>query len=332
MPGPAGGSGDRAVMRRLSRAVARGAPLRAGDPAFVGPYRITGRLGAGHQGVVFLGEDRRGSPVAVKLLRGWTDDERLREATRREVSAARRVSPYGTAHLVDADLDADEPYMVTEYVPGPTLDRAVRRAGARSGPALHRLAVGTATALAAIHEAGIAHRDFRPGNVLLGPDGPRVIDFGVTREAARRPASAWRRPTGPAFLAPEQLGGAVAGPKADVFAWGGVVVYAATGRAPFGEEPERVVRRAILRGEPDLSGVPEQYRELVAQCLSKDPARRPTADDLLMRLLGRVPGQRAAPAAEPPARTRAEGLPPWVYVVAVVAGLIMAAILGQYLW
>ncbi|WP_188190511.1 serine/threonine-protein kinase [Nonomuraea sp. SYSU D8015] len=253
-------------------------PLREGDPAAVGGYRIVGRLGAGGQGTVYLGQAPDGRPVAVKVLReGAGFDDRLA----REVAAARRVEPVCVAQVLDASLGG-RAYIVSEYVDGPSLQEAGRHAGAD----LQRLAVGTATALAAIHRAGLVHRDFKPANVLLGRDGPRVIDFGVARTADASASVASGIVGTPAYMAPEQLAGAQVGPAADVFAWASVIVFAATGTPPFGDDTLPAIINRILHGEPWLGDLPEPLRPIVHACLAKDPHHRPTMQDVLLRLIG----------------------------------------------
>ncbi|MFB4311581.1 serine/threonine-protein kinase [Actinomadura sp. GTD37] len=269
-------------------------PLAPDDPVAVGPYRLSGRLGMGGQGVVYLGHGAGGGPVAVKVLRAEiAADARVRERFTKEVDAARRVDPFCIAQVLDASLDDRRPYIVTEYVEGPSLQQA----GPREGAALRRLAVATATALAAIHEAGVVHRDFKPSNVLLGPDGPRVIDFGIAR-SVESPLTMTSSIIGtPAYMAPEQFAGDPAGPPADVFAWGSVIAYAATGRPPFGADAFPAIMNRVLQGEPELGGLPEPLRAAVAACLAKDPARRPAMRDVLMRLLG-AQAEAMGPAVE----------------------------------
>jgi predicted Ser/Thr protein kinase len=273
-------------------------PLREDDPTAVGVYRLLGRLGAGGQGTVYLGQAPDGRSVAVKVLRGSAgfDDRFVKE-----IEAARRVEPFCIAQVLDASLGR-QPYIVTEYVDGPSLQQAGRHTGAD----LQRLAVAMATALAAIHQAGVVHRDFKPANVLLGPGGPRVIDFGIAR-AADAAATVTSGIVGtPAYMAPEQLAGQAVGPAADVFAWASVVVYAATGTPPFGQDTLPAIINRILHNEPQLGDVAPPLRSIVYDCLAKDPQARPAMKDVLLRLLGGpvrgpVPGRVAGPpGATPP--------------------------------
>ncbi|RVX38490.1 serine/threonine protein kinase [Nonomuraea polychroma] len=252
-------------------------PLREGDPAAVGPYRLLGRLGAGGQGVVYLGQGPGGRAVAVKVLREGLADERFAK----EIDAARRVEPFCIAQVLDASLSG-RPYIVTEYVEGPSLQQAGRHVGAD----LQRLAVATATALTAIHQAGIVHRDFKPANVLLGQGGPRVIDFGIARSVGAGLTATSSIVGTPAYMAPEQLAGERIGPAVDVFAWASVIVFAATGTPPFGEDSLPAVINRILHNEPQLGDLPQPLRGIVLRCLAKDPARRPAMRDVLLQLLG----------------------------------------------
>jgi serine/threonine protein kinase len=252
-------------------------PLREGDPTAMGPYRLFGRLGAGGQGVVYLGQGPDGRPVAVKVLREGLANERFAK----EIDAARRVEPFCIAQVLDASLGG-RPYIVTEYVEGPSLQQAGRHVGAD----LQRLAVATATALAAIHQAGIVHRDFKPANVLLGQGGPRVIDFGIARSVESGLTATSSIVGTPAYMAPEQLAGEGIGPAVDVFAWASVIVFAATGAPPFGEDSLPAVINRILHNEPQLGDLPQPLRAIVLGCLVKDPARRPAMRDVLLQLLG----------------------------------------------
>ncbi|WP_460341133.1 serine/threonine-protein kinase [Actinoallomurus acanthiterrae] len=258
-------------------------PLNSLDPAAVGGYRLIGRLGAGGQGVVYLGESPSGERVAVKLLR-FGGDARERRYFAKELAAARKVDPFCTARILDADVEGDLPYIVSEFIDGPSLRQVVREDGPLRGSVLHRLAIGTATALVAIHQADVVHRDFKPANVLLGPDGPRVIDFGVAHVVD---ATISGHVIGtPAFMAPEQLRNEPPGRATDMFAWGGTLVYAATGRPPFGEDHLGAVVSRIQHMPPDLGDFNGPLREIAAACLDKDPARRPSARQALSWLLG----------------------------------------------
>ncbi|GGV13803.1 hypothetical protein GCM10010182_38160 [Actinomadura cremea] len=284
------------------------APLQPDDPRTVGRFRLTGRLGEGGQGVVFLGEGPSGERVAVKMLK--TTDTSARARFAREMAAAQRVAPFCTAAVLDASADAAVPYVVSEYIDGPSLqDRVLEQGPLREGE-LQRLAVNTASALAAIHGAGIVHRDLKPANVLLGPDGPRVVDFGIARAID---AETHTQLVGtPAYFAPEWLEGHPPTAKSDVFAWAGTIVYAATGRPPFGPADSiPAVMHRIANGEPDLDGVPSWLAPLLTECLAKDPAHRPSARDLMVRLVD--PSAEHAPPARPgraPAPPPVPGPPP----------------------
>ncbi|WP_182906159.1 serine/threonine-protein kinase [Microbispora sp. H13382] len=207
--------------------------LRAGDPAQVGPYRLLRRLGEGGMGTVYLGEAPDGTHVAVKLLHHTiAADPGFRRRFRREVEAAKRVARFCTAAVLDAEVDGETVYLVTEYVPGPTLREAVERDGPLRGSNLDGLAVSIATALRAIHAAGIIHRDLKPGNVLLSPVGPKVIDFGVAHltDMAGHMSSAVVGT--PSFMSPEQFEGGSLTPASDVFAWASTITYAGTATPP----------------------------------------------------------------------------------------------------
>ncbi|MEV5824214.1 protein kinase [Spirillospora sp. NPDC052242] len=274
-------------------------PLGADDPASIGPYRLAGRLGEGGQGVVYLGEDESGQRVAVKVLK--TSDPAARTRFLREMESARRVAPFCTAAVLDSSTRGDRPYVVSEYIDGPSLAQRVQEDGPLHGGALVRLAVNTASALAAIHSAGIVHRDLKPANVLLGPDGPRVVDFGIARAID---ADTNTQMVGtPAYFAPEWIDGRPPTERSDVFAWAGTVVYAATGTPPFGSGPSfAALMNRIANEEPRLDGVPAALRPVIGRCLAKDPARRPTARELI-DLLVSPEGDARPPAGDvrPPA-------------------------------
>ncbi|TQS19108.1 serine/threonine-protein kinase [Microbispora sp. KK1-11] len=267
--------------------MALAAPLLPEDPARLGDYWLAGRLGAGGQGVVYEAYDSGGGRVAIKVLPGEAArDQELRGRFGREATAARRVAPFCTARVIDARLEGDQPYIVSEYVEGPSLRRAMRQEGRRfGGDDLHRLATGVVTALAAIHDAGVIHRDLKPDNVLLGPDGPRVIDFGVARMLEMSLTASGLVAGTSTYMAPEVFTGQRAGTPADVFAWGGIVLFAATGTDPFEAESLGGVMHRVLSVDPDLSALPESLRPLVAAALHKDPAERPVARELLMALV-----------------------------------------------
>ncbi|MEU8800120.1 ABC transporter substrate-binding protein [Spirillospora sp. NPDC048819] len=279
------------------------APLRAGDPSRLGPYRLTGLLGEGGQGAVYLGEDEPGHRVAVKLLHArFSGDPRARSRFAAEVAVAKRVSAFCTARVLDSDVEGDQPYIVSEYIQGPSLSQVVATGGPRRGTDLDRLAIGTMTALAAIHQAGVVHRDFKPGNVLLAPDGPRVIDFGIARALDATGTMSSTAVGTPAYMAPEQISGGPLTPVVDIFAWGATMVYAANGRPAFGQDSIPAVMHRILNLPPDLGDLHEPLREIVADCLSKDPALRPTAQHVLARLL-----DLAGSLPQPGAQQDAEG-------------------------
>ncbi|MEU6999063.1 PASTA domain-containing protein [Nonomuraea sp. NPDC046570] len=258
-------------------------PLRPGDPRRLGDYELSGRLGEGGQGAVFLGA-RGDEAFAIKLLHGSVGAESA--AFLREVELAKQVARFCTAQVIDAGFDEGRPYIVGEFVDGPSLHREVMLTGPRRGGALDRLAVGTATALAAIHRAGIVHRDFKPQNVLLGPDGPRVIDFGLAKALDAAATVSGRGVGTPAYMAPEQITASAVTGAVDVFSWGATMCFAANASAPFGQDSVAPVLHRILTAQPELGRLDGALRELVLACLDKDPRNRPTSRELLLTLLG----------------------------------------------
>ena len=262
-------------------------PLLPGDPSHVDGYRIDGRLGEGGQGVVFLATGPSGERVAVKRLRpGLADEGTARVRMVKEVNAARQVAPFCTARVIAAKLDGPHPHVISEYIAGPSLQRRVQDDGTFAGAELFRLAVGTATALAAIHQAGVVHRDLKPANVMLADDGPRVIDFGIARDLTTETTVTSRVFGTPAYMAPEQVSGERASTATDVFAWGSTMVYAATGRAPFDAPHMVAVVHRITSVEADLTGVPPALAAVVRRCLAKSPGDRPSAQQIVQLLLG----------------------------------------------
>ncbi|MEU4475629.1 serine/threonine-protein kinase [Micromonospora sp. NPDC023888] len=267
------------------------AKLWTHDPVTAGPYRLVGRLGAGGQGVVYLGEDDAGDRVAVKMVNVDLSDPRARSQFVKEIAAARRVAPFCTAQVLFAEVDGERPYVVSEFIEGLTLHRHVRERGPVTGNALHRLAVGTVTALAAIHSAGVVHCDLKPDNVVLGEDGPRVIDFGIARALGVTETATSRIIGTTAYMAPERFRNDAVGPPCDVFAWAATIAFAAGGRPPFGNDSLFAVMHRVLHDPPELPALPPVLDELIRECLAKDPADRPPAERVLVRLLrqdGRV--------------------------------------------
>ncbi len=260
--------------------------LAAGDPRQVGRYRVVARLGAGGMGRVFLARSPGGRPVAIKVVRAeLADDPRFRQRFAREVAAARRVNGVFTAGVMDADPDADAPWLATAYVAGVSLTEAVTAHGPWAERSVRALGAGLVEALEAIHAAGVVHRDLKPSNVLVAPDGPRVIDFGISLAAEDTALTQTGSVVGtPGFMSPEQLTAAPVGPPSDVFALGAVLAYAATGTGPFGTGSAHGVNFRAVYEPPELGGLPPGLRELIGRCLEKDFVRRPTVTELLERL------------------------------------------------
>jgi serine/threonine protein kinase len=259
-------------------------PLRPGDPSEVGPYRLTDRLGSGGMGQVFLGRSQAGRLVAVKLVRSeLSDDPEFRRRFAHEVDAARRVGGFYTAPVVATDPEADPPWLATAFMSGPSLQKAVSTNGPLPLDAVRTLGAGVAEGLVAIHKCGLVHRDLKPGNVILAADGPRLIDFGIARamDATQHTSAVIGTP---GFMSPEQAKGRPVGPASDVFSLGALMVFAATGGAPFGSGAVDAVIFRVVHEPADLSDVPAPLTDLITACLAKDPADRPTLASLLDQL------------------------------------------------
>ena len=301
--------------------------LQPGDPQTIGPYRLVGQLGSGGMGRVFLGVSAGGRPVAVKVVRAeLAADPEFRNRFGREVAAARRVSGVFTAMVVDADVDGPVAWLATAYVPGPSLTEAIHDHGPLPASSLLTLAAGLAESLSAIHRAGVVHRDLKPSNVLIAEDGPRVIDFGISRAAESTALTQAGLVIGsPGFMSPEQAAGYEVGPPTDIFSLGAVLAFAATGEGPFGTGTTAALLYRVVHGDPSLDRVPSEVRPLIERCLAKDPSQRPTADGLLaevgalqptanwlpdsiIRAFARDPASGPAPATAAKAATPAAAL------------------------
>ncbi|WP_327086116.1 serine/threonine-protein kinase [Nonomuraea sp. NBC_01738] len=272
--------------------------MSEGDPEWIGPYRLAGILGEGGQGVVYLGEGGSGERVAVKVAQARAGrDPEVRRLFEKEVAAARKVAPFCTARVLDSGLFEERPYIVSEYVPGKSLHALVASEGPRSGGGLQRLAIATLNALESIHRAGVVHRDLKPANVIMGPEGPVVIDFGIAKALDQATTRSGLVGT-PAYMAPEVFEGRPAGPASDVFGWAATLVYAATGRNAFRGDTMSSVMKAIMVKEPELAGVPAEFLPMLTACLAKDPAARPTVGFMLTDLTSRN-GDAAPPTGGP---------------------------------
>ncbi|WP_328873007.1 serine/threonine-protein kinase [Streptomyces sp. NBC_00287] len=321
-----------------------GAGAEAELPEYAGHYRLESCLGSGGMGVVHLARSTSGMKLAVKVIHAeFARDREFRGRFRQEIAAARRVSGAFTASVVDADPDAERPWMATLFIPGPTLSDHVKRNGAMSPEQLRRLMAGLAEALRDIHRVGVVHRDLKPSNVLLAEDGPKVIDFGISRPKD----SELRTETGkligtPPFMAPEQFRRPrEVGPAADIFALGSVMVHAATGRGPFDSDSPYVVAYQVVHDEPDLTGVPENLAPLILRCLAKEPEDRPTPDELMRELRSVaasydtqafIPAQRTSdesrslgllPDGKPEARRSRRVKGRWVALAAAALALVV---------
>jgi serine/threonine protein kinase len=273
-------------------------------PERLGPYRLIKRIGEGGMGVVYLGVDSSEAPVAIKALHpGLAQESNARRRMGREVETMRRVRSRYVAEVLDADLDGDTPYIVTRYVPGLTLDEVVSDGGPLAGAALARLAYGLAEALAAVHAAGVVHRDLKPGNVMMSDGQPVVIDFGIAQlpETTRLTLTGMFMGT-PGYLAPEVIEGSDSGPASDVHSWGATVAFAATGKPPYGTGPFETIFYRIMHRAPDLDTMPASLQPVVLDALARQAAMRPSAADVGRRIAaldpdGLIPSPPSAAAA-----------------------------------
>ncbi|WP_411071839.1 serine/threonine-protein kinase [Streptomyces sp. cmx-4-25] len=284
--------------------------LRREDPRIVGSFRLHRRLGAGGMGVVYLGSDRRGQRVALKVIRpDLAEDQEFRSRFAREVSAARRIRGGCTARLVAADLEADRPWFATQYVPGPSLHDRVAEEGPLRAADVASIGAALSEGLVAVHEAGVVHRDLKPSNILLSPKGPRIIDFGIAWATGASTLTHVGTAVGsPGFLAPEQVRGAAVTPATDVFSLGATLAYAAMADSPFGHGSSEVMLYRVVHEEPQLHGVPDALAPLIRACLAKDPEDRPSTLQLSMRLKEIAAREaQGLPVSRPPAqRERSE--------------------------
>ncbi len=323
-----------AVLTGLPRG-ARALPLRPRDPRQLGGYELIGRLGEGGMGRVYLARAQSGQLVAVKVLReAIAEDEEFLRRFRGEVARAAQVPPFCTAEVLDADVDHDPPYLVVEFVDGPSLADVVDMNGPLTPANLHGLAVGMAAALTAIHGAGVIHRDLKPSNVLLAPGTPKVIDFGISRpiDGTMTQSSGNHVMGTVAYMSPERFGADASRtltPAADIFSWGAVVTFAGTGRVPFPADSLAQIAVRIMTDPPELSGLTGPLRSLVERALAKEPRDRPTARDLLDELTraGKEPltlAEDPVTAVVPAPRRRWLGRA----IGMVVAGLALLGTLG----
>ncbi|MFE9878508.1 serine/threonine-protein kinase [Streptomyces sp. NPDC005784] len=262
-------------------------PLGVDEPTVVGPYRLLGRLGSGGMGRVYLGRSAGGRTVAVKIVHPhFALDEEFRARFRREVEAARRVGGAWTAPVLDADPEAPVPWVATGYAAGPSLTAAVADGGPLPVHSAHVLGAGLAEALTAVHSLGLVHRDVKPSNVLLTLDGPLLIDFGIARatDGTASLTSTGVSVGSPGYMSPEQILGKGVTGAADVFSLGAVLAYAATGEPPFPGDSSASLLYMVVHEEPRLDSLEGELRELVAACLAKEPAARPTPGEVAVRL------------------------------------------------
>lgn len=293
-------------------------PLQTGDPRRIGSYLLLGRLGEGGMGQVFLGASPGGRKVAVKVMHSaYTADPEFRRRFAREVAAARRVGGFHTALVVDADPDADSPWMVTAYIPGPSLAAAVAEHGPLDVDAVRELGAALAEGLAAIHGCGLIHRDLKPSNIIMAHDGPRIIDFGIARSTGASTITSQGTLIGSwPYMSPEQLDSREITAQSDVFSLGGVLTFAATGHGAFDPPDFPAIVSRILTQPPDLAPLSGSLHDVISSCLAKDPAARPSLTDLLAYFVTEESSAPLAPRAarntvpSKPARQAHPGSPP----------------------
>jgi len=279
--------------------------LQSEDPRQIGPFWLERRLGSGGMGRVYLGRSPGGRQVAIKVIRPeLAEDADFRARFAREVSAARKVSGIFTASVVDADLKGPVPWLATSYIAGPSLADAVTTRGPMPESIVLRLAAGLAEGLSAIHAAGVVHRDLKPSNVLLADDGPRLIDFGISRSMETSALTQTGTVVGsPGFMSPEQTQGREVGPPSDIFSLGAVLTFAATGEGPFGQGSTVALLYRVVTSQPNTARLPGGLRALAEHCLAKDPRQRPTAAQILAGL-SQHPPERVQMASRPQAHPR----------------------------
>jgi serine/threonine protein kinase len=288
--------------RHRTGPLGRAVPLGPGDPPRIGSYELVGKLGEGGMGAVYLGWDRQRRLVAIKVIRPeLAANPSFRARFRDEVRNAERVASFCTAQVLEHGEEDDRPFMVTEYVDGRPLDEYIGTEGALPPGTLHGVAVGVAAALTAIHAAGLVHRDLKPANVLLSVSGPRVIDFGIARaaDATAQHTNAGFVVGSPGWMAPEQVLRGEISTAVDIFAWGTLVAFAGTGRRPFGTGPVVALAARAEHGKPDLDGLPDSLRAIVLRALAAAPGRRPSAQQLLLSLVGGTEGVGGESGVQP---------------------------------
>ena len=274
-------------------------PLLQSDPPLVGPFRLEARLGSGGMGDVYLASSPGGKKIAVKVIRAeHAGDPQFRRRFAREIEAARRVGGFHTAQIVAADPEAPLPWLASAYIPGPSLRELVADGGPLAPESVRALGAALAEGLAAIHACGLVHRDLKPGNVIMAPDGPRIIDFGIAQPTDASGLTSHGAVVGTfAFMSPEQLNGGPIDAASDLFSLAAVLCFASDGRGPFDAGSIGTIVHRILTAQPDLSNLPREVLEPVSRCLAKNPSDRPTAVELLSRFAGPVPAAAPWPAA-----------------------------------